>query len=176
MAEEHTRASARSRPESIVIPGPGQLSVWDFPRTPRVEPVQPRVAVMHGGVVLAQSDWAVRTCELAHAPCYYFPPSDVRRDLLRKSRKTSEHMHIGKAQFWSIKLKGHSVDNAAWSFHRPERGYESLAGYLAFFPRLVHECWVGDMRVTAQKGEQYGGWITPDITGPFKGEPGSEYW
>lgn len=175
MSEEHVRASARSRPDNVVVPGPGQLSVWDFPRPPRIEPVGPRVVVRHGGEILAQSDWALRTCERAHPPCYYFPPSDVNRSLLRKSRKTAEHMHIGKAVFWSIKLKGHSVDNAAWSFPKPAQAYEALTNHIAFFPRLVDECWVGGMRVTPQRGD-YGGWITPDITGPFKGEPGSEYW
>lgn len=175
MIENDSRASARIRPDTIAVPRPGQISVWDFPRPPRVEPVNAKVAVVHGGVVIASSDWALRVCETAHPPWYFFPPSDVRTDLLRRSRKKFAREYIGDASLWSIKLRGHSVDNAAWSFAKPGRGYESIRGHVAFFPRLVDECWVGNQRAEAQKGE-WGGWITPDLTGPFKGEPGSEAW
>ncbi len=66
--------------------------------------------------------------------------------------------------------------DAAWSYRAPDPGYEVITDYVAFYPRRMDACWVGEDRVQPQPGLYYGGWITPELVGPFKGAPGSEAW
>lgn len=166
-------ASTRPRPEPA---GPGQQSVWDFPRPPRVEPVAARVRVEFAGVIVADTTRALRVCETASPPTYYIPPGDVLAGCLVESARTSFCEWKGRARYWTLVAGGRRSDDAAWSYAAPEAGFEMLAGYLAFYAQRVDACWVGDDRVTPQPGRFYGGWITPDLVGPFKGAPGSDGW
>ena len=160
-----------------VEPGPGQESVWDYPRPPRVEAVPERVSVVVDGVDVASSSSAVRVLETAGAPVYYLPPTDVRMDLLATSDRTTACEWKGEARYWSIVMPdGRTIPNAAWSYARPLPGYEAISGYLAFYASSVDEAWVGDERATPQPGRFYGGWVTSRIVGPFKGGPGSFGW
>lgn len=175
--DEPRRFAGRVPPGVVpVVPGPGQESVWDYPRPPRVEPVTERIRVVSGGVVLADSTAAVRVLETAGAPVYYLLPADVRVDLLRRSATVSVCEWKGAATYWTLEGGGRKVDDVAWSYERPMPGYEALAGRLAFYAGRVDEAWVGDERATPQSGGFYGGWVTSRITGPIKGEPGSLGW
>lgn len=151
-------------------------SVWDYPRPPRVEPVPDRIRVIVDGVVIAASTGAVRVLETSHPPTYYLPPADVRMDLLTTGRGRSECEWKGSATYHSLLVGGRRVDDVAWSYERPLPGFESIAGFIAFYPGRVDEAWVGDERVHAQPGGFYGGWITSRVSGPFKGEPGTFGW
>ncbi len=174
---EPRRFAGRVPPGVVpVVPGPGQESVWDFPRPPRIEPVAERIRVVSGGVVIADSTAAVRVLETAGAPVYYLPPADVRLELLRRSATVSVCEWKGAATYWTLGGAGRQVDDVAWSYERPMPGYEALAGRLAFYAGRVDEAWVGDERATPQPGGFYGGWVTSRITGPIKGEPGSLGW
>ena len=162
-------------PERIA-PGPGQESVWDYPRPPRVEEVPERLRVIIDGEVLADTTHGLRVLETAGPPVYYFPPGDVRLDRLVRSGHGTICEWKGEAGYWTYDQRGLRIDNVAWSYERPKPGFEAIAGYLAFYAGLVDEAWVGEEQATPQPGRFYGGWITSRIVGPFKGEPGSAGW
>jgi uncharacterized protein (DUF427 family) len=164
-------------PPPRIEPGPGQESVWDYPRPPRAEAVPQRVRVVVDGIEIASSSAAVRVLETAGAPVYYLPAADVRRDLLVPTEHATVCEWKGEAHYWSIALPGGRViPNAAWSYERPLPGFESIAGSFAFYAWAVDEAWVGEELATPQPGRFYGGWVTSRIVGPFKGGPGTLGW
>lgn len=168
------RTAERIRPPRIE-PGPGQESVWDYPRPPRVEPERRRLRVEHGDVRLAESRRALRVLETSSPPTLYVPPADVRTDLLEPTGEAPLCEWKGRATSW--RLRGASDARAiAWSYASPFPPFEMLTSYLAFYPARVGGCFLDDERVRAQPGGYYGGWITNEITGPFKGDPGTEGW
>ena len=67
------------------------------------------------------------------------------------------------------------IPNVAWSYEHPHPEFASIAGYLSFYPAKL-DCFFGDVRVQPQAGGFYGGWVTPELLGPFKGEPGTGAW
>lgn len=163
-------------PTDRVVPGPGQESVWDYPRPPRVEPVADRIRVVVDGIVLADTTRALRVLETAGAPVYYVPPSDVRTDLLEVSGHHSVCEFKGLATYHSIVLPNRTIENAGWSYPNPSPGYEAIRDHVAFYAWRVDEAWVGEERAAPQPGRFYGGWITSRIVGPFKGGPGTFGW
>jgi uncharacterized protein (DUF427 family) len=173
---DHRREVARERPAGAVVPGPGQESVWDYPRPPAVEPVAARVRIEFGGIVLADTTSAFRVCETSSPPCYYIPAADVAMTHLAPSSRTSFCEWKGVASYWTVRVGEREAKDAAWSYPKPARGFEPIRDYLAFYCRRMDACWVGDDRVTPQPGLYYGGWVTPNLVGPFKGSPGSEHW
>lgn len=164
------------RPEGIVAPGPGQESVWDYPRPPRLERVAPRVTVELAGVLVADSRRALRVCETSSPPAYYVPPADVRLELLTATPERACCEWKGLAHYWSLQVGNRVVPEAAWSYPDPDPPYAALRDHLAFHADRLDACHVGEARVVPQPGGYYGGWITPQLVGPFKGEPGSEAW
>jgi uncharacterized protein (DUF427 family) len=173
---EHRFAGRVPRGVTPVVPGPGQESVWDYPRPPRVEDVDDQVRVIVGQVVVADTTRARRVLETAGAPVYYVPREDVRTDLLRPSATTSMCEWKGAASYWTFEADGCRVEDVAWSYEQPLAGYEAICGMLAFYAGRVDEAWVGRERATPQPGGFYGGWVTSRIAGPVKGEPGSSGW
>ncbi len=173
---ERWRRAPRTRPERVPPPGPGQESVWDYPRPPRVERDPRRVRVEIGGECLADTTDALRVLETGGPPAYYLPPDSVRTSLLEAGPGTTLCEWKGTAHYWSARLPSRSVPDVAWSYPEPFPEYAELAGYFAFFPGRVDACFVGEERVSPQPGDYYGGWITRDILGPFKGDAGTEGW
>ena len=167
--------SVVARPVRIE-PGPGQESVWDYPRPPRVEPVLERLRVMVDGDVVAETTRGLRVLETAGAPVYYFPPEDVVPDRLVRSGRRTVCEWKGGAAYWTYDDGVRRIEDVAWSYASPSPGFEAIAGYLAFYAGRVDEAWVGDERATPQPGGFYGGWVTSRIVGPIKGEPGSFGW
>ncbi len=155
---------------------PGQESVWDFPRPPRVEPSDSQVEVIFGGNTIALSFGALRVLETSHPPVFYLPPDGVVTDYLTKTGRTSWCEFKGTADYYTASLGRHTAVDAAWSYAEPLAGYEALAGYFAFYPQHMEACLVDGELVMAQPGEFYGGWITSRVAGPFKGGPGSGGW
>jgi uncharacterized protein (DUF427 family) len=155
---------------------PGQESVWDYPRPPRVEPVRQRIRVEFVGVVIADTGRAYRVIETASPPTYYLPPADIRMECLEPSAHRSVCEWKGQARYWSVRVGDRVVADAAWSYPDPLAGFEAIRDHVAFYPGKMDACYVGDQRVTPQPGGFYGGWITPDIVGPFKGDPGTTHW
>jgi uncharacterized protein (DUF427 family) len=163
------------RPEWAVTPGPGQESVWDYPRPPRLAADSRLVRVLHEGQTIAESTETVRILETASPPTFYVPPSDVRTDLLERARGASICEWKGSATYWSLRSASGLVPNVAWSYETPFPDFTSVSGYLSFYPSKL-ECYVDDQRVKPQPGDFYGGWITSEIVGPFKGDPGTSGW
>jgi uncharacterized protein (DUF427 family) len=164
------------RPDSLVEPGPGQQSVWDYPRPPALERVLDRVTVEFAGHLIADTARAVRVCETASPPTYYIPAADVRSGCLRAEAGASICEWKGRAIYHSLVVGDRRAVGCAWSYPSPTAEYQELANMLAFYPGRVDRCTVGGFEVRPQPGEFYAGWVTPDLVGPFKGEPGSERW
>lgn len=159
-----------------IAPGPGQESVWDYPRPPRLERVTKRLRVMVGDIAIADTTRGYRVLETSHPPVYYIPFEDVRADLVRPANGSSFCEWKGHAAYWDV-IVGDSIRAAAaWSYPTPTDAFEPIRGALAFYAGRVDQCFVDDEPVTPQPGRFYGGWITSDIVGPFKGEPGTQGW
>jgi uncharacterized protein (DUF427 family) len=150
--------------------------VWDYPRPPRVERSERHVVAVLGGEVIAETQRALRVCETAGPPVYYFPPEDVRRERFVPSARRTFCEWKGTAAYWDASAGGRAVPDVAWSYPEPAPGYEAIRDHLAIFPGRVDVCFVDGERVEPQPGGYYGGWITRDVVGPFKGEPGTEGW
>lgn len=159
-----------------IQPGPGQRSVWDFPRPPIVEVEPRRVRVEFAGAVVAESTRALRVLETSHPPGIYIPRADVSMGALETAPGTSVCEWKGRAVYWTVVVRGRVALQAAWSYPSPAPGYEALADHLSFYPGRVDACWIDDERVTPQEGDFYGGWITSDVVGPFKGGPETWGW
>ena len=151
--------------------------VWDYPRPPAVVPCDRPVRVVLSGIELADSARALRVLETSHPPTIYVPPDDVRSDLLTPGAARPTWCEFkGAARYLDAVVGGRRVESVAWTFGDPAPGYETLRDHVAFYPGRVDEAWLGDERVTAQAGDFYGGWISADLVGPFKGAPGTLGW
>lgn len=158
-------------------PKPGQESVWDYPRPPRMERVELPLKVVFAGVTLAETLRGFRVLETSHPPAYYFPPDDVQRDLLIPAPGGSVCEFKGRTSYWTVQLlSGRRAERAAWSYPDPLPAFSDLYDHFAFYASRVESCWVGDERVWPQPGDFYGGWITSSVVGPFKGGPGTFGW
>lgn len=178
--DERTRlrniVRVRPAPSDIARPGPGEESVWDYPRPPTLEPLTQHLEVIFAGITVARTTQALRVIETAGAPVYYFPPDDVRMDLLSRSEQTSFCEWKGTARYWSLSAGGRSAEDAAWSYPEPDEGFGTIADYIAFYPAKMDTCMIDGESAKPQPGGFYGGWITKRILGPYKGAPGSENW
>lgn len=151
-------------------------SVWDYPRPPRVESSGRRVRVVVEGTIVADSTRALRVLETSHPPGWYIPRDDVRMDLLRPTSRQTACEFKGQASYFHLGAGGRERREAAWTYEHPLPGFEAIAGHIAFYPGRVDEAWVDGERVMPQAGDFYGGWITSDVSGPFKGGPGTRGW
>ena len=154
---------------------PGDESVWDYPRPPRLEPVATVLRVVVGGVTVAETEHGHRVLETSHPPTYYIPKDDVRLDLLEATPGGSLCEWKGRAQYWTL-TGPRRIERVAWSYPDPTPSFRAIADALAFYASKVDACHVGDARVHAQAGDFYGGWITETIKGPFKGAAGTWGW
>jgi len=161
---------------SRAMPAPGQESVWDYPRPPRAERTGRHIEVRFNGVLVADTRAAIRVLETSHPPTYYLPPEDVRIDCLHEAEGRSWCEWKGAARYYDVVVGDRRARRAAWSYAAPAAPFAVIAECFAFYARLLDECLVDGERVVPQPGGFYGGWITADVVGPFKGDPGSEGW
>lgn len=159
-----------------IEPGPGQESVWDYPRPPACAPTDDRIRVLHQGRIVADSTAAWRVLETSHPPTFYVPRDDIDTSLLVPTRATSMCEWKGRATYWSLEIDGRLTVDMAWSYEAPTQRFAAIAGHLAFYAQALDECWVGDERVEPSPGMFYGGWITSSVVGPFKGAAGTLHW
>jgi uncharacterized protein (DUF427 family) len=174
-AREQWRWRGQARPPFAAVPGPHQHSVWDFPRPPRLEAELREVRIVWGEMQVACSRRSVRVLETAHPPTYYIPWDDIAHDLLVPAPGGSFCEWKGPACYWSLVDGSRTLTAHAWSYPQPLGDAEALARCVAFYARAL-SCSVGGLPATPQPGGFYGGWVTPDLVGPFKGDPGSEGW
>ena len=155
---------------------PGQESVWDYPRPPRVERSAETVEVVLGGEVVARTTAALRVLETSHPPTYYVPAADFAPGVLRPCAGSSYCEWKGQASYLDLVTPTVTGSRAGWTYPDPVAGFEALRDHVAVMPGLVEECRVDGERVVPQEGGFYGGWITGRVVGPFKGSPGSHGW
>lgn len=156
--------------------GPGQESVWRYPRPAVAEPSRRHLQIMHREVFVADTRRGVRTLETSHPPTYYFPPDDIAPSVLRMSSRRSVCEWKGEAVYFDVVLRDHILRDVAWSYPDPNPAFGALRDHVAFYAWPFDGCFVDDERVTPQPGTFYGGWISSHVAGPFKGAPGTGFW
>jgi uncharacterized protein (DUF427 family) len=162
-------------PERIP-PRPGQESVWDYPRPPRLERTDRHIRVAFNGVVIADTRAAWRVLETSHPPVYYLPPEDLKRKHLSENPRSSFCEWKGRACYVDVRVDDRVASPAGWFYPDPTGPFAAIRGYVAFYPGAMDRCTLDGEVVLPQPGGFYGGWITSDIVGPFKGEPGTGLW
>ncbi len=162
--------TGKTRPEFAVTPGVNQESVWDYPRPPVIEAVDKHLEVRHNSQVIAATTSGKRVLETAGAPAYYFPPKDI-------NRKLGEALDIVSRCEWKGLARAITIDGAevGWRYVQMFPAFKELYLWMSFYPSKV-DCYLDSQRVQAQPGGYYGGWVTNDLVGPIKGNPGSEGW
>jgi uncharacterized protein (DUF427 family) len=164
------------RPQRIE-PQPGQESVWDYPRPPRNERSLKQIKIVFNEVIIAQSSNTYRVLETSHPPSYYIPPEDIKLEYLKPVASNKSFCEWkGIAAYYNLQVEEREVINAAWYYSQPTAEFATIKDYVAFYPSKMDACYVDGELVQAQAGDFYGGWITQDIVGPFKGNTGSWGW
>jgi uncharacterized protein (DUF427 family) len=163
----------RPRPDPA---GPGQESVWSYPRPAIARPTDARIRIEHLGQVVADTRRAVRTLETSHPPSYYIPRDDILPDALRRAEGSSFCEWKGAATYWDVLVGDVVLPSIGWSYASPTPAFAALRDHVAFYAAPFDRCTVDGEPVTPQPGDFYGGWITRHVAGPFKGIPGSRGW
>ncbi|NCP24384.1 MAG: DUF427 domain-containing protein [Erythrobacter sp.] len=156
--------------------GPGQESVWAYPRPAVAEPSDRHILIRHKGIVLADTRNSWRTLETSHPPTYYLPQADIAMDLLSPNPRRSLCEWKGQAHYWDVSIADDRFEGVGWSYPHPTSSFAPVAGHIAFYSDPFDECLVDGEQVVPQPGGFYGGWITSREAGPFKGVPGSRFW
>ena len=151
-------------------------SVWEYPRPPRVETDTRAIEVTFAGRIVAATDRALRVLETSHPPAFYLPREDCDGGALFEESSRSFCEYKGSARYVGLRVGRRESRDAGWFYPEPSPDYAMLADHIAFYPARVDGCTVGGVPVAAQEGDFYGGWITPEIRGPFKGGPGTRGW
>jgi uncharacterized protein (DUF427 family) len=164
------------RPDFARVPAAGEESVWDYPRPPAYVPDRRDIAVYAGETLLARTNGAIRVLETGSPPTFYLPPEAVGdRSLLTASPRRTFCEWKGEAHYFHVQGRDGRIDNAVWSYPNALDEAAAIAGWFACYPSLLR-CFVDGEPVRAQAGGYYGGWITNELVGPFKGEPGTGHW
>jgi len=156
--------------------GPGQESVWAYPRPAIAEATSARIIIEHAGTIVASTKAAIRTLETSHPPSYYIPPADIAPGVLRRAAGSSFCEWKGAAAYWDVVIGDLVIPRVGWSYPSPTAPFAMLRDHVAFYAAPFDRCSVDGETVTPQPGEFYGGWITSKLAGPFKGVPGSRFW
>jgi uncharacterized protein (DUF427 family) len=151
-------------------------SVWDFPRPPRLELVPWRIRVVHAGATIADAPGALRVLETSQAPAYYVAFEHIDDRFLHANQLHTFCEWKGIASYADVVVGDDVAERATWTYPEPTEPFRELVGHWAFYAQAVDECWVDDERVDPNEGSFYGGWITANVTGPFKGAPGTATW
>lgn len=161
------------RPDPVRL---GQESVWRYPRPAIAEPCAARILIEHRGVIVADTRASIRTIETSHPPSYYIPPADIAPAVLRRAPGSSFCEWKGTATYWDVLIDDIALHRVVSSYPDPNADFQVLRDYVAFYAGPFDRCTVDGKMVTPQPGGFYGGWITDDVAGPFKGVPGSRGW
>jgi len=161
------------RPDPLL---PGQESVWSYPRPPAMDASGEHVEVFLGGRLIAMTDEPIRVLETSHPPTFYLPRASFAIGSLHQGAGTSYCEFKGLAGYLDLASGGIVAEKGAWYYPDPSPGYERLVDHIALYPGRVDRCMVNDEMVRPQPGNFYGGWITDQVAGPFKGIAGSRFW
>jgi uncharacterized protein (DUF427 family) len=175
LARSMWRWRGQERPPFAAMPGADEESVWDYPRPPRIAADARHVVVRAGDCVIADTRRSVRVLETAGPPTFYLPPEDCCARYLVRVSGVSHCEWKGAAGYWNVETEDGSIQRSAWSYHDPAVAFSSIRDWFSFYPASL-DCRVDGVRVRPQPGSFYGGWVTPEICGPMKGDPGSSGW
>ncbi len=167
--------TGKVRPPFAQVPSESQESVWDYPRPPVIRADAREVVVRVDGIEIVRTRRALRLLETASPPGFYLPFEDCLRDAFIPAAGSSHCEWKGSAQYWTITAGGVRLPRAAWSYEDPARPFSALRGHVAIYATHA-ECLVDGERVRPQDGGFYGGWVTDDIAGPWKGATGTGGW
>ena len=146
--------------------------VRDYPRPPRLEASQDLVRVEALGEILVETQRSLRVLETFHPPTYYLPPEAMNQGLLVPAPgRPSFCEWKGVASYYDVVAGEQRINRAVWTYNHPSERFRELAGWFALYPGQMDGCWVNGERVIPQQGVFYGGWITSQVEGPFKGDP-----
>lgn len=159
-----------------IEPRAGQESVWDYPRPPRLEACDRHIEIVFAGQKIAETSASWRVLETSHPPIYYIPPEAIAQEFLTKTPRRSFCEWKGLANYYDLRVGDRVVNDVAWAYAMPTMPFWKIRNHLAFYAAPMDRCTVDGIEVIPQPGEFYGGWITPEIVGPFKGIPGSDFW
>lgn len=159
-----------------ITPEPGQESVWDYPRPPRLEETTKHIRVIFNGIAIADTRRAKRVLETSHPPSYYIPPEDIKLEHLLQTERKSFCEWKGMAGYANVVVGDKRAANAGWYYPEPTPEFSSIKDHFSFYASKMDACYVDDELVQSQPGDFYGGWITKDIVGPFKGGAGTMGW
>ncbi|MEM1268821.1 MAG: DUF427 domain-containing protein [Bacteroidota bacterium] len=151
-------------------------NVWEYPRPPRLEAVPERVTIEFNGEVIADTNAAYRVLETSHPPTYYLPPADLAMEHIEPAGGRSLCEWKGSAQYVTVRVGERVAERVGWRYPRPTPAFAAIKDHIAFYAGPMDRCTVGGVEVTPQPGGFYGGWVTPNLTGPFKGGPGTMGW
>lgn len=175
-ARDGWRYKGQQRPPFAIAPKAGEESVWDYPRPPRIENDKRLIVVKYGDQVLAETRRAIRVLETASAPTFYISPSDIDMSCIQPGQAQSTFCEWkGPCHYWSVSIAGVNLVNSAWQYTDTFDEFRVIDGYFSFYPSML-DCFIDSVKVRPQPGGFYGGWVTDDIIGPIKGEPGSRGW
>lgn len=176
LARGQWKNNGQQRPPFAIEPRGGQESVWDYPRPPAIVEDNREVIVRFDEIIIARTARSLRICETASPPTFYLPPTDVDQNFLRRSKSSTFCEWKGQATYCSLEIPEQEVHvDVGWSYEQPLAEFEPIKGFFAFYPGRLN-CTVDGNTVLSQPGDFYGGWITPEIVGPFKGESGTLGW
>ena len=165
----------QQKPDFAIEPGADQESVWDYPRPPCIETDSRKIRVLFEDQLIAETDRARRVLETASPPTFYIPPQDVDIVFLAENSRRSFCEWKGQASYFNYDDHKTLIQDVAWFYRNPSEAFSSIRNHICFYPSKL-DCYVDDIKVQSQAGDYYGGWITPDIVGPFKGDPGTGHW
>jgi uncharacterized protein (DUF427 family) len=160
----------------LAVNGKPIESVWDYPRPPRLERVDWRIRVVHTGVTVVDAPHAFRVLETSQPPAYYVAAEFVDLDVMVPSPRRTVCEWKGVAEYADVVIAEHVVREAAWTYPQPIAAFAPLARHWAFYAQKLDQCFVDDEQVTSNEGNFYGGWVTANVIGPFKGAPGTSHW
>jgi uncharacterized protein (DUF427 family) len=151
--------------------------VWDYPRPPRAERITRRAVVAHHGTVVVDTDDLVRVLETSHPPTYYLPRTAFTDGVLRPVERETFCEWKGVARYVDVVVPGAPpLEAIGWWYPAPDRRYPEVTDRVALYAGPFDEITLDAEKVVPQPGGFYGGWITDEIAGPFKGGPGSWGW
>ena len=165
-----------SRPPKPIQPEPGQESVWDYPRPAVLQDTDKHIQIIFNGETIADTKRAKRVIETSHPPSYYIPPEDIKMEYLIQTSHSSVCEWKGIANYYTIKVGDKEAQNVAWFYTNPTETFAPIKDYVTFYAHPMDACYIDGEKVEPQPGNFYGGWITKDVVGPFKGIPGSWGW
>ncbi len=159
-----------------IEPKAGQESVWDYPRPPRLEEFSGRIEVFYQDLKIVDTTSSYRVLETSHPPVYYLPPEDIQMQYLVPEEGSSFCEWKGVAKYYNLVAKDNLVSKIGWYYPEPTAEFMPITNHIAFYAGLMSACYINGEVVTPQPGGFYGGWITGNIVGPFKGEAGTWGW